>query len=1273
MNHYLGYLCDQYRDSFTVVLRIVIFILFLAGESSGNDDKRVLFISSYHPAFPTFFQQIEGIKSVIGNKILLDIEFMDTKRYPQKENLEDFRKSLSRKLGDGREYNVIVVADDNALIFALEQQDKLFKDKPIVFLGVNDIDRAMAQNDNNLVTGVVEAVSMKETIDLMIRLRPQSNRIVAIVDNTPSGQGDLKSFYRVSSLFKSHKFEEISLANMSWPEFLKSLRGLTEKNCVLLLSAYKDNRNKTFLFDESLWLIRNQLKPPIFHLWRHGLGDGILGGKVISHFEQGKAAGNMVLKILAGEPVSRIPVVDTSPNRYIIDYSELKRYGISTALLPDDSLILNRPYAFYYENKTIIWLITSVFIVFSVALFSALVNILRRKQVEKALKSQRDRLEYILEGTNVGTWEWNIQTGETIFNERWANIIGYTLNEIAPNSIETWLKYVHPQDLEKSNKALEKHFRGESDYYEIESRMKHKSGHWVWVLDRGKVISRAEDGKPLWMYGTHQDITDRKQNDDAMRRSSEKYRTILQTSVNGFWMTDAEGHLLEVNDAYCCMSGYSEKELLSMHISELEADMGPKEIKAKINLIMELYHDRFETRHRRKDGSIYDVEVASKYLPGGDGGGRFFIFLHDISERKKSDKILRSLSETWKLAQKAANIGHWRYDLNTRQSVWSDQMYKVLGCDPGKGVPGHEAHRQIIHSDDWDMFDKAVEGAINGTPYNIEMRTVFPDGTLHWCNAQGVPRRDPDGNVIELFGTTQDITERKQAELLLRESESKMRSILDNAGIGVALISPEMKVLELNKRMREWFPDIDLEQHPICYRVFNDPPRESECDYCPTCKTLQDGKVHESTTYTPRPEGIRNYRLVTSPIFDPSGRIVGVIEITEDITEKLSLELQLRQAQKMESIGRLAGGVAHDFNNMLGVILGYGELALEHTKPAQKLHTYLQEIMKAARNSAEITRQLLAFARKQTISPKMIDINKTVAGMNMMLKRLIGEDIDLSWLPGKDVWPLMIDPGQIDQLLVNLCVNARDAITDVGKITIETGNTEFDEAYCKDHAGFIPGEYVFLAISDNGHGMDAKALEKIFDPFFTTKETGKGTGLGLATVYGIVKQNDGFINAYSEPGQGTTMSIYLPRHQTDTQVLSEKEKSYPDVHGQGMILLVEDEPAILGMTTLMLEELGYTVTAARTPGEAIAFSRKHNGEILLLLTDVVMPEMTGRDLAKNILSTHPYIKRLFMSGYTANVIAHHGVLDEGVNFIQKPFSKEQLGVKIREALEKDNL
>ncbi|MBF0303570.1 MAG: response regulator [Desulfamplus sp.] len=392
--------------------------------------------------------------------------------------------------------------------------------------------------------------------------------------------------------------------------------------------------------------------------------------------------------------------------------------------------------------------------------------------------------------------------------------------------------------------------------------------------------------------------------------------------------------------------------------------------------------------------------------------------------------------------------------------------------------------------------------------------------------------------------------------------------------------------------------------------------------------------------------------------------------VVERTAAQEKLQAQFTQSQKMESIGRLAGGVAHDLNNMLGVIIGHTELVMDIIDSSNSVYEDLEEIRKAAERCANLTRQLLAFARKQIISPKVIDLNRTVKDMLKMLERIIGEDIELRWEPKDDLWSIKVDPSQVDQILANLCVNARDAIKSVGTLTIKTDNVTLDQKWCSNQPELIEGEYVVLSVIDTGCGMDSKTLENIFEPFFTTKEIGKGTGLGLSTVYGIVKQNNGFIDVQSECGQGTKFNIYIPRYISKNQLMQKELLIEEESARSGCetILLVEDEPAILKLTKTMLEKQGYTVLAASRPCEAIDIAQKHYGKIHLLMTDVVMPEMHGRDLAKNILSIYPDIKRLFMSGYTADVIAHHGVLDAGVYFIQKPFSKQELELKIRDVL-----
>ena len=588
----------------------------------------------------------------------------------------------------------------------------------------------------------------------------------------------------------------------------------------------------------------------------------------------------------------------------------------------------------------------------------------------------------------------------------------------------------------------------------------------------------------------------------------------------------------------------------------------------------------------------------------------------------------------------------------------------------------------IIGKTDYDFVDteladffrdhdrKAIAAA--KPSHNEEWVTFADDGHRALLYTTKMPMYDSDGTLAGVLGVGRDITELNQAEETLRESENRLRYALEGTNDGLwdvqlhsgrTYMSPrgceilgyrEDEVTELTKHWSNLvYPD----------------------DMQVTEERLQahlDGKapIFEVEQRLRTKSGDWKWIYTRGKVVerDQDGVPLRITGTHSDITEKKKIESQLHQAQKMESVGSLAGGVAHDFNNKLSVILGHTYLALTESIPEQ-VRDSLEEIRKAAEQSADLTRQLLAFARKQTIAPKVLDLNETVIGMLKMLNRLVGEDIRLSWQPAADLWLIRLDPSQIDQILANLCVNARDSITDGGTITIETGNSTIDEEYCARYVGALPGEYVRIVVSDNGCGMDNETSEHIFEPFFTTKETGKGTGLGLATIFGIVKQNSGFINVYSEPGMGTTFTIYLPRHLGASERSQREGSAIPAPRGQETILLVEDELAILNMATLILTRQGYNVLQANTTTEAIRIAQGHTAEISLLVTDVIMPEMNGKELADTLRSRNPQLRSLFMSGYTADVIAQHGVLDEGVSFIQKPFSLPDLAAKVREVLD----
>ncbi len=585
--------------------------------------------------------------------------------------------------------------------------------------------------------------------------------------------------------------------------------------------------------------------------------------------------------------------------------------------------------------------------------------------------------------------------------------------------------------------------------------------------------------------------------------------------------------------------------------------------------------------------------------------------------------------------------------------------------------------QHYLNPQDRERFLQIMETSGETSGFEVQLRKR--DGSPIWASIKARAVRNETGDIHHFEGFLEDVTKRKHVENALRESEERYRTILNEMSEGYHEVDLAGNFTFFNEAFLNLFGYSSDDMLGTNYSIYAAEEAIAKRIYQTYNRMFRTGVPIQSCEWDIlRKDGERRtLEFYASMVRNSKGTPRGFRGIVRDITltrqaeqEREMLQAQLNQAQKMESVGRLAGGVAHDFNNMLGVILGHAELALKKTRNKKNPCSNIEKIQTAARRSADLTKQLLAFARKQIIEPKVLDLNHTLENMLSILRRIIGEDIDLSWVPAGNLLQVKMDPSQVDQILVNLCVNARDAIAGVGRLTIETGMKTFDSSYCKNHPGFLPGDFVMLAVSDDGCGMDQEILKNLFEPFFTTKEVGKGTGLGLATIYGIIKQNNGFINVYSEPGKGSTFKIYLPwHHASPEKEASAVHSEEPAPTGDETILLVEDEPGILEMTRTMLEQKGYTVLSAASPAAAVQMGRDCTDRIHLLITDVIMPEMNGRDLAEQIRSLFPDIRVLFMSGYTANVIVHQGMLDKGVDFLQKPFSTNDLALKVREVME----
>ncbi len=756
------------------------------------------------------------------------------------------------------------------------------------------------------------------------------------------------------------------------------------------------------------------------------------------------------------------------------------------------------------------------------------------------------------------------------------------------------------------------------------------------------------------------------------------WRQLYERAPLSYQSLDEKGCFLSVNKAWLDVLGYRQEEVIGQNFADfLHPDWQEhfRENFPRFKAVGEILGVEFEMR--KKDGSFFFVAFNGKV--GKDSEGRFqqtYCMFQDISRQKIAEKALAQSERKWRnIIVSTPQIGV-SLDPQGRIIFANGHFLQLVGWKE-KEVLGQDWFDMFLPRhirEDMRMVFSSVMNKRDTLAFsNHENEIVTRKGELRNVAWSNVLSKDVHGNILDVTCLGVDLTERKLAMTALQKSEERHRMMLMTSMDGFMLVDRQGFIGEVNEtycRMSGY-----TEQELLSMHIADLEAKETVEEVAAHTKIIVTRGKDRFVTQHRRKDGTCfdvEIRVQHSLAMD--GFIVAflrdITELKNDEAERQRLQEQLLQAQKMESVGRLAGGVAHDFNNMLGVILGRTEMAQEYCDPSTPIYADLQEIRKAGERSVNLTRQLLAFARKQTIAPKVLDLNEAVKNILTMVQRLIGEDIDLVWRPAAGLWPVKMDPSQLDQILANLCINARDAIAGVGKLTIETEKITFDAAYCATHQDYIAGDYVLLALSDNGCGMERHTLAHIFEPFFTTKEMGKGTGLGLATVYGIVKQNNGFINVYSEPGHGTTFRIYLSRHRAEVETVAENDARLSKERGSETILLVEDEAAILAMTTAMLVGLGYNVLPAESPSGAIRLAESFNGKISLLLTDVVMPEMNGRDLARQMTALYPELKTLFMSGYTANVIAHHGVLDEGVEFIEKPFSKNDLAIRIRALMER---
>ncbi len=800
---------------------------------------------------------------------------------------------------------------------------------------------------------------------------------------------------------------------------------------------------------------------------------------------------------------------------------------------------LERVISIQSRNGIAVLLLLTALIVFNTLVF--VISHRKIVQSEESLGESEERLKYVLEGSRDGFWDWNLKTGEVNRNERWAEMLGYSFKDIA-FSVPQWEDLVHLDDRPRAWQSITDHLEGKTEHHECEYRMLHKSGEWVWILDRARVVKLDDDGKPSRMAGTHTDITERRKIEEQIRTSEETFKALVEGAPDALFVQTG-GLFAYVNSQALKLFGAESHEQL----------LGKP--------VMDRFHPNFHETVRER--------------------------IRLLNVEKKSPPTL-------------------------------DQIY--LRMD------GSEIHVEVSA---------------------VPIRFANQDGALVFAR---------------------DITDRKLAEEALRESEQRYRAVVDNLHVGISVINRRMEIVAINRFFEAYYPEVRPGTGQTCYSAYNEHPRSSPCSHCPCLLTFQDGGVHECEIETPVGDKIRNYRITSCPVKDHPGGVQLVVELVEDITERKSLYSQLAQAQKMEALGTLAGGIAHDFNNLLQVIIGYSDFMLERKKEVGEDCTDLQKIYDAGQRGADLVKGLMAFSRQEQAKLVPVSLNDETKKIERLLYHTIPKNIVIELHLEQIPQLIKAEPSQIGQILMNLAINSKDAMPEGGKLVIETQNVTLDDDYCGRHIRVSPGSYVLMTVSDTGTGMDSETMSHIFEPFFTTKGLGKGTGLGLATVYGIVKQHNSHIFCYSEPGHGTTFKIYFPAiHGDDIPVCPSDDSATPG--GTETILLVDDDENIRDLGARILEQKGYSVITAQNGKEGLEIYEKVGDTIGLVVLDLIMPEMDGKLCLEEILKINPGAKILLASGYSPNGSAKTLISRGARGFVNKPFLSKELLARIREALD----
>ncbi len=1237
---------NQKGDIFFLLLRhsllcfVLLSIVFFSSSVYALE-KNALLISSYHPGFPTFLQQIAGVESVFSTKgIHLDVEFMDSKRFYSDEDVELFHAMLKHKLSMLHPYDIILTADDNALRYVLHHRQELFPQTPIVFCGVNNKELAQEAYNAGNITGVIEDTSMKETINTILAMRPQSDTIYAIVDSTPSGQADLTTYKQLRHQYPNTKLEVISLETLTWEDFASRLKSLKQSDTLLLLSAYRDVKNTSKTFQESLEFILKNTQVPTFHLWEHGLGQGLVGGKVISQFEQGRRAALLALELLQGKSASQLPLIDGNiANKYIFDYAVLNTFSIDPSLAPQSSIFLNKPSSLWEKYKRAI--ITGLSVTFLLLIFSAFLFIyaLRLRTVRQMLRKANSRLNEAQRVGGIGNWEWNLEKDTMIWSDNLYSMLGVS-SEMPSPSYQDQLALFSTQDSRQLDEVIANAINN-AEPYELELSRVRPDGNMLYFLVRGAPETN-ESGRVIRLYGTMLDITGRKDFEKKLKASEERYRKVVSSIQETLSVISHDGTIRFANArAATNLCGYPDPEcVIGKNIREFIPKDQSEEIISRITTVIQNQVPLIEeimVTLSSKDTWMRNSVTPIAY---GDQNESCVLSLSlDITEQIHARQELEISQVHLKRVLNATTDAIWELDITSMNMSFSAKYSSILGYEEKELPTTFENWSMLLHPDDrpdtLNQFYAYIEGRT--ATYRSEFRLLHKSGDYIWLESNGkIVEHAPDGTLTLMIGNHADVTQRKRTEQLLAEAHKRLSFHINNSPLAIVEWKDGTHIAAWSKQAEHIFGWKEDEVLGKSWADFDFVYPEDKQLVQKQSDQLFSGQLPFNTIIN------RNYRKdktvvhchwYNSPLRDAQGKIISILSQVADISELKHFEETLIAAKeqaetanrvKSEFLANMSHEIRTPLNGVLGILQllntsdinatqkEYIELAIQSSKRLNHLLSDILDISRIEANRVMIHNSPFNLPQAVQQSCALFEVSSSQTGVNLICE-----------IDPKTPQTVIGDVMRLTQILNNLLGNAFK-FTQKGFVHLKVYPLK---------SAFPDKVNIHISIQDTGMGIEDEQIGKLFKPFSQISEGFQrhfqGAGLGLALCKQFTALMGGTLAIESEVNVGTTFHISIPMQPIATDIDGPSQSPAPsraDSGGCGVlvrpeqvtILLAEDDEINQIVLKQILESCGYHVVTAHDGEEALSILKSRAHDIKLILMDIQMPIMNGIEVTQAI-------------------------------------------------------